>query len=87
MNLEPSKQRVKKLRYEINPLKGEQNKTKIRYSKKNDNIFSENERRERTSKKQGIELRIDKIETLHTETSEVDRSTYLKMLFLKIIIT
>ena len=43
------------LRDEINLLKGEQTKPKIRGSKKNDDISSENERKQtKTSKKQGI---------------------------------
>src|SRR5450756_2587718 len=56
-----------KLRDEINLLKGEQTKPKIRGSKKNDDISSENERRESSSRK-------DKIKIHHTETCRVDKS-------------
>jgi cell division protein FtsB len=65
-----------KLRDEINLLKGEQTKPKIRGSKKNDDISSENERRQQNSRKdRESNSRKDKIEIHHTETCRVDRST------------
>ena len=65
-----------KLRDEINLLKGEQTKPKIRGSKENGDISSENERRQRNSlKDRESNSRKDKIEIHHTETCRVDRST------------
>ena len=64
-----------KLRDEINLLKGEQTKPKIRGSKKNDDISSENERRERNPRKsRESSSRKDKIKIHHTETCRVDKS-------------
>src|SRR5665811_1506553 len=64
-----------KLRDEINLLKGEQTKSKIRGSKKNDDIYSENERRERNPRKsRESSSRKDKIKIHHTETCRVDKS-------------
>ena len=64
-----------KLRDEINLLKGEQTKPKIRGSKKNDDISSENERNERNPlKTRESNTRKDKIEIHHTETCSVDKS-------------
>ncbi len=64
-----------KLRDEINLLKGEQTKPKIRGSKKNDDISSENERRQRNPlKTRESSSRKDKIEIHHTETCSVDKS-------------
>ena len=63
------------LRDEINLLKGEQTKPKIRGSKKNDDISSENERKERNPlKTRESNARKDKIEIHHTETCRVDKS-------------
>jgi len=65
-----------KLRDEINLLKGEQTKPKIRGSKKNDDISSENERKELNSRKtRNSKSRTDKIEIHHTETCKVDKSS------------
>ena len=65
-----------KLRDEINLLKGEQTKPKIRGSKKNDDISSENERKELNSRKtRNSNSRKDKIEIHHTETCKVDKSS------------
>src|SRR5665647_291786 len=64
-----------KLRDEINLLKGEQTKPKIRGSKQNEDISSENERRKRRfpyGKKSKSKL--DKIEIHRIETCKVDRS-------------
>src|SRR5665647_2818197 len=62
-----------KLRDEIKLLKGEQTKPKIRGSKKNDDISSENERRERNPRKsRESSSRKDKIKIHHTETCRVD---------------
>ena len=64
-----------KLRDEINLLKGEQTKPKIRASKKNDDISSEDERNERNPlKTRESNARKDKIEIHHTETCSVDKS-------------
>ena len=64
-----------KLRGEINLLKGEQTKPKIRGSKKNDDISSENERKQRNPPKtRESNARKDKIEIHHTETCRVDKS-------------
>src|SRR5450756_2062440 len=64
-----------KPRDEINLLKGEQTKPKIRGSKKNDDISSENERRERNPRKsRESSSRKDKIKIHHTETCRVDKS-------------
>jgi hypothetical protein len=64
-----------KLRDEINLLKGEQTKPKIRGSKKNDDLSSENERRQRNPlKTRESSSRKDKIEIHHTETCSVDKS-------------
>ncbi len=64
-----------KLRDEINLLKGEQTKPKIRGSKKNDDISSENERKERNPlKTRESNSRKDKIEIHHTEICRVDKS-------------
>src|SRR5450759_705389 len=63
------------LRDEINLLKGEQTKPRIRGSKKNDDISSENERKERNPlKTRESNARKDKIEIHHTETCRVDKS-------------
>jgi phosphoenolpyruvate carboxylase len=65
-----------KLRDEINLLKGEQTKPKIRGSKKNDDISSESERKELNSRKtRNSKSRTDKIEIHHTETCKVDKSS------------
>ena len=64
-----------KFRDEINLLKGEQTKPKIRGSKKNDDISSENERRERNPRKsRESNSRKNKIKIHHTETCRVDKS-------------
>ena len=64
-----------KLRDENNLLKGEQTKPKIRGSKKNDDISSENERKQRNPRKdRESNSRKDKIEIHQTETCKVDRS-------------
>ena len=64
-----------KLRDEISLLKDEQTKPKIRGSKKNDDISSENERNERNPlKTRKSSSRKDKIEIHHTETCSVDKS-------------
>jgi hypothetical protein len=64
-----------KLRDEINLLKGEQTKPKIRGSKRNDDISSENERRQRNPlKTRESSSRKDKIEIHHTEICRVDKS-------------
>ena len=64
-----------KLRDEINLLKGEQTKPKIRASKKNEDISSENERNERKPiKTRGSKTRKDIIEIHHTEICSVDKS-------------
>ena len=64
-----------KLRDEINLLKGEQTKPKILGSKKNDDISSENERKERNPlKTRDSNARKDKIEIHHTEICRVDKS-------------
>ena len=73
--IESLKAENQKLRDEINLLKGEQTKPKIRGSKKNDDISSENERKERNLKKtRESNSRKDKIEIHHTETCRVDKS-------------
>jgi len=72
--IEALKAENQKLRDEINLLKGEQTKPKIRGSKKND-ISSENERKERNPlKTRESNARKDKIEIHHTETCRVDKS-------------
>jgi hypothetical protein len=72
--IEALKLENQKLRDEINLLKGEQIKPKIRGSKKND-ISSENERRQRIPRKtRESNSRIDKIEIHNTETCKVDKS-------------
>ncbi len=64
-----------KLRDEINLLKGEQTKPKILGSKKNDDMSSENERKERSPlKTRDSNARKDKIEIHHTEICRVDKS-------------
>jgi len=74
--IEALKAENQKLRDEINLLKGEQTKPKIRGSKENGDISSENERRQRNSlKDRESNSRKDKIEIHHTETCRVDRST------------
>ena len=73
--IEALKVENQKLRDEINLLKGEQTKPKIRGSKKNDDISSENERKERNHlKTRESNARKDKIEIHHTETCRVDKS-------------
>ena len=72
--IETLKAENQKLRDEINLLKGEQTKPKIRGSKKNDDISSENERRQRNLRKdRKSNSRTNKIEIHHTETCRVDR--------------
>jgi hypothetical protein len=73
--IEALKAENQKLRDEINLLKGEQTKPKIRGSKKNDDISSENERKGRNPLKiRESNARKDKIEIHHTETCRVDKS-------------
>ena len=73
--IESLKVENQKLRDEINLLKGEQTKPRIRGSKKNDDISSENERKERNPlKTRESNARKDKIEIHHTETCIVDKS-------------
>ena len=73
--IEALKAENQKLRDKINLLKGEQTKPKIRGSKKNDDISSENERRQRNPRKdRESNSRKDKIEIHHTETCKVDKS-------------
>ena len=73
--IEALKAENQKLRDEINLLKGEQTKPKIRGSRKNDDISSENERRERKSlKNRESNSRKDKIDIHHTETCRIERS-------------
>jgi hypothetical protein len=73
--IEALKAEDQKLRDEINLLKGEQTKPRIRGSKKNDDISSENERKERNPlKTRESNARKDKIEIHHTETCRVDKS-------------
>jgi Transposase IS66 family len=73
--IEALKVENQKLRDEINLLKGEQTKPRIRGSKKNDDISSENERKERNPlKTRESNARKDKIEIHHTETCRVDKS-------------
>ena len=73
--IEALKVENQKLRDEINLLKGEQTKPRIRGSKKNDDISSENERKERNPlKTRESNTRKDKIEIHHTETCIVDKS-------------
>ncbi len=73
--IEALKKENQKLRDEINLLKGEQTKPKIRGSKKNDDISSENERRQRDPPKgRKSNSRKDKIEIHNTETCKVDKS-------------
>ena len=73
--IESLKVENQKLRDEINLLKGEQTKPRIRGSKKNDDISSENERKERNPlKTRESNARKDKIEIHHTETCRVDKS-------------
>src|SRR5664280_2257037 len=73
--IEALKAENQKLRDEINLLKGEQTKPKVRGSKKNDDISSENERKERNPlKTRESNARKDKIEIHHTETCRVDKS-------------
>jgi hypothetical protein len=75
-----------KLRDEINLLKGEQTKPKVRGSKKND-ISSENERKERTPlKTRDSNTRKDKIEIHHTEICRVDKSILPNDAVLKVIV-
>ncbi len=69
------KAEIRKLRDEINLLKGEQTKSKILGSKKNDDMSSENERKERNPlKTRDSNARKDKIEIHHTEICRVDKS-------------
>jgi len=69
------KAEIQKLRDEINLLKGEQTKPKILGSKKNDDMSSENERKERNPlKTRDSNARKDKIEIHHTEICRVDKS-------------
>ena len=69
------KAEIQMLRDEISLLKGEQTKPKIRGSKKNDDISSENERKQRNPRKdRESNSRKDKIEIHQTETCKVDRS-------------
>jgi hypothetical protein len=64
-----------KLRDENNLLKGEQIKPRINGSKKNNDISSENERKEQNSpKKRKANSRKHKIEIHKTEVRKVDRS-------------
>ena len=73
--IESLKVENQKLRDEINLLKGEQTKPKILGSKKNDDMSSENERKERNPlKTRDSNARKDKIEIHHTETCRVDKS-------------
>jgi hypothetical protein len=73
--IEALKAENQKLRDEINLLKGEQTKPKIRGSKKNDDISSEKERKERKPlKNRESNSRKGKIEIHHTETCRVKRS-------------
>ena len=74
--IEYLKSENQKFRDENNLLKGEQTKPEIRGSKKNEDISSEKERKERMPKKpRESNSRKDKIEIHHTETCKVDRST------------
>jgi len=69
------KAEIQKLRDEINLLKGEQPKPKILGSKKNDDMSSENERKERNPlKTRDSNARKDKIEIHHTEICRADKS-------------
>jgi uncharacterized protein YdcH (DUF465 family) len=73
--IEALKKENQKLRDEINLLKGEQTKPKIRGSKKNDDISSENERKQRNPPKgRESNSRKDKLEIHNTEICKVDRS-------------
>ena len=73
--IEALKAENQKLRDEINLLKGEQTKPKISGSKKNDDISSEKERKERKPlKNRESNSRKGKIEIHHTETCRVERS-------------
>ena len=70
------KEEIQMLRDEINLLKGEQTKPKIRGSKKNDDISSENERKQRNPRKnRESNTRKDRIEIHRTEACRVDRTT------------
>ncbi|MDQ1254059.1 MAG: hypothetical protein QG646_3279, partial [Euryarchaeota archaeon] len=70
------KAEIQILRDEINLLKGEQTKPNIRGSKKNDDISSENERKQlKPLKNRESNSRIDKTEVHNTETCNADRST------------
>ena len=74
--IESLKAENQRLRDEVNLLKGEQTKPKIRGSKRNGDISSEKERRTKKSKKtRESNSRKDKIEIHQTETCRVDRST------------
>jgi hypothetical protein len=74
-DLNTLKAEIQKLRDEINLLKGEQTKPKILGSKKNDDMSSENERKERNPlKTRNSNTRKDKIEIHHTEICRVDKS-------------
>ncbi|RPJ72701.1 MAG: hypothetical protein EHM20_07285 [Alphaproteobacteria bacterium] len=67
---------IQMLRDEINLLKGEQTKPNIRGSKKNNDISSESERKQRTPQKnRETNSRKDKLEIHQTETCKIDRST------------
>jgi hypothetical protein len=73
--LDAVKAENQKLRDENNLLKGEQTKPKINGSKRNDDISSENERKEINSpKKRKSKTRKDKIEIHNTEIRRVDKS-------------
>ena len=64
-----------KFRDEINLLKGEQTKPKIRGSKKSEDISSEKERQKRKPLQQkASKSKLDKIEIHRIETCKVDRS-------------
>jgi hypothetical protein len=70
------KAEIQILRDEINLLKGEQTKPNIRGSKKNDDISSENERKQlKPLKNRESNSRIDKTEVHNTETCNAERST------------
>ena len=73
--IEALKTENQKLRDEINLLKGEQTKPKIRGSKKNRDISSEKERRQKIPlKDRESNSRKDKIEIHRTEICKVDKS-------------
>jgi hypothetical protein len=70
------KTEIQILRDEINLLKGEQTKPNIRGSIKNDDISSEDERKQlKPPKNRESNSRIDKTEIHNTETCSADRST------------